>query len=94
MHDFLSLVLVINFEGKEIFWSSELEFGGLALLVLLDNNSISGWEILLFSSHDLDEFFEVLDFFWYLIKLFLNNIKTRSRKPISNVFLFQTREYL
>ena len=86
MHDFLSLVLVINFEGKEIFWSSELEFGGLALLVLLDNNSISGWEILLFSSHDLDEFFEVLDFFWHLIKLFLNNIKTRSRKPISNVF--------
>ena len=64
LHDFLSLVLVVNFQSEEVFWSSQLEFGGVALPVLLDRDSVGLGKMLLLSSHDLNEFLQVLDFPW------------------------------
>jgi len=57
-------LLVVNLESEEILWSSELELGNVALLVLLDGDSVSLWKMLLLSSHDLDEVLQVLDFLW------------------------------
>ena len=64
MHDLIGLVLVINLQGQQVFWGSKLELGGVGLLVLLDGDSVSIWEVLVISSHDLDEFLQVLDFLW------------------------------
>ena len=64
MHDFLSLLLVINLESKKVLWSSQLELGGVALLVLLDGDSVGLWKMVLLSSHDLDKILKVLDFLW------------------------------
>ena len=64
MHDFLSLLLIINLESKKVLWSSKLELGGVALLVLLDGDSAGLWEMLLLVSHDLDKILQVLDFLW------------------------------
>ena len=64
MHDLLGLVFVVDLESEEVLWSSQLEFGGVALPVLLDGDSVGLWEMLLLSSHDLNEFLQVLDFLW------------------------------
>jgi hypothetical protein len=64
LHDLVSSNFVINLEGQELLWSSELELGGVSSLVLLDSDSISIWQMLVISSHDLDEFLQVLDFLW------------------------------
>ena len=55
-HDLLSFVSIVNLEGKKILWSSQLEFGSVCLLVLLDGNSISVGKMILLSSHNLNEF--------------------------------------
>lgn len=64
MHDFLSLLLVINLESEKVLWSSQLELGGVALLVLLDGDSVGLWKMVLLPSHDLDKILQVLDFLW------------------------------
>jgi hypothetical protein len=56
-----------------LLWGSELELGDVGLLVLLDGDSVSGWQMLVISSHDLDEFLQVLDFLW----LYSNTINER-----------------
>ena len=68
LHDLVGLDSVVNLEGKKLLWSSELELGGVSLLVLLDGNSVSAWKMLAVSSHDLDEFLQVLDFLWLYSK--------------------------
>lgn len=64
LHDFLCLLLVVNLKSEKVLWSSKLELGDIALLVLLDGDSVSLWKMLLLSSHDLDEVLQVLDFLW------------------------------
>ena len=64
VHDLLSLLLVVDFKGKEIFWSSQLELGSVALLVFFNDDFFGFWEVLLLSPHDLNEFLQVLDFLW------------------------------
>jgi hypothetical protein len=59
-------LLVINLKSEKVLWSSKLELGDVALLVLLDGDSVSLWKMLLLSSHDLDEVLQVLDFLWLL----------------------------
>ena len=72
VHDLLSLLLVVNFEGKEILGGSQLELGSVALLVVFNDDFFGFWEVLLLSPHDLDEFLQVLDFLW-LWKGSMNN---------------------
>tara|TARA_B110000285_G_C14917498_1_gene510958 strand:+ start:466 stop:705 length:240 start_codon:yes stop_codon:yes gene_type:complete len=64
VHDFLSFLLVINFECEKVLWSSQLELGGVGLLVVFNDDFFGFWQVLLLSSHDLDEFLQVLDFLW------------------------------
>ena len=64
VHDLLSLLLVVNFEGKEILGGSQLELGSVALLVVFNDDFFGLWEVLLLSPHDLNEFLQVLDFLW------------------------------
>ena len=64
MHDFLSLLLIVNLESEKVLWSSKLELGGVTLLVLLDGDSVGLWKMVLLPSHDLDKFLQVLDFLW------------------------------
>ena len=64
LHDLLSLVLVVDLQSQQVLGGSQLELGGVGLLVLLDGDSVSIWEVLVISSHDLDEFLQVLDFLW------------------------------
>ncbi len=62
MHDLLSLDLVVNLESEEVSGCSQLELSDAVLLVFLNSDLLGTWEILLLSSHDLDEFLQVLDF--------------------------------
>ncbi len=62
MHDLVSLNLVINLEGEEVTRSSELELCDAVFLVLLDSDLLCAGKTLLLSSHDLDEFLQVLNF--------------------------------
>ena len=64
VHDLLSLLLVVNFKGKEVLWSSQLELSNIALLVVFNDDFFGFWEVLLLSPHDLNEFLQVLDFLW------------------------------
>ena len=66
LHDLVGLHLVVDLQSQQLAWSSELELGGVGLLVLLDGDSVSRWKVLHVSSHDLDEFLQVLDFLWLL----------------------------
>ena len=68
MHDLIGLNLVINLEGEEVSGCSELELGDAVLLVLLDSDLLGTWEVLLLSSHNLDEFLQVLNFLWLYAK--------------------------
>lgn len=62
MHDLFSLDLIINLESEKVSGCSQLELSDAVLLVLLDSDLLGTWEILLLSSHDLDEFLQVLNF--------------------------------
>ena len=64
VHDFLSFLLVINLKSKKVLWSSQLELGGVGLLVVFNDDFFGFWQVLLLSSHNLDEFLQVLDFLW------------------------------
>lgn len=64
MHDLIGLDLVVNLEGEEVSGCSELELSDAVLLVLLDSDLLGTWEVLLLSSHNLDEFLQVLNFLW------------------------------
>ena len=64
LDDLLSLLLVIDPERQQVLWSSQLELGGV-VLVVFDDNMLSLWQVGLFSSHDLNELLQVLDFFWH-----------------------------
>ena len=77
MHDLVGLHLVVNLQSQELGWSSELELGGVGLLVLLDGDSVSRWKVLHVSSHDLDEFLQVLNFLW----LYAHAISKSMQKP-------------
>ena len=43
VHDLLSLLLVVNFKGKEVLWSSQLELGNIALLVVFNDDFFCGY---------------------------------------------------
>ena len=62
MHNLFSLDLIINLEGEEVFGCSQLELSDAVSLVLLDSDLLGTGEALLLSSHNLDEFLQVLDF--------------------------------
>ena len=56
MHDLVSFIFIVNFEGEKVFWSSQLELGDVGLFILLDGDSVCSGKMLMISSHDLDEF--------------------------------------
>jgi hypothetical protein len=56
LHDLFSLDFIINLKSVEVSRSSELELGNAVSLVFLDGDLFGLWKVLLFSSHDLDEF--------------------------------------
>ena len=62
LHDLVGLDLIVNLKSEEIFGGSQLELGDAVFLVLLDGDLFGTWETLLLSSHDLNEFLQVLDF--------------------------------
>lgn len=64
MHDLIGLDLIVNLESEEVSGCSELELGDAVLLVLLDSDLLGTWEVLLLSSHNLDEFLQILNFLW------------------------------
>ena len=61
LHDLLCLCRVINFEGVQILGGSKLELGDGIFLVLLDSDLFGFGQVLLLSSHDLDELLQVLN---------------------------------
>lgn len=79
MHDLIGLDLVVNLEGEEVSGCSELELSDAVLLVLLDSDLLGTWEVLLLSSHNLDEFLQVLNFLWL-------NAKRLIHRPLSLPF--------
>ena len=62
LHNFLSLYLVIDLECEEVSGGSQLELSDAVLLVFLYSDLLGTGQVLLLSSHDLDEFLQVLDF--------------------------------
>jgi hypothetical protein len=56
LHDLFCLDFIINLKSVEVSRSSELELGNAVSLVFLDGDLFGLWKVLLFSSHDLDEF--------------------------------------
>ena len=64
LHDLVGFGRVVDFERVEVLGSAQLELGDVGLLVLLDSDLIGLGKVLLLSSHDLDELFEVFDFLW------------------------------
>ena len=62
LHDFLSFGRVVDLQGVKVLGSAQLELGDGGLLVLLDSDLFGVGKVLLLSSHDLDEFLQVLDF--------------------------------
>ena len=64
LHDLLSIVLIVDLQSQQVLGGSQLELGGVGILVLLDGDSVCVWKVLLLSSHDFDEFLEVLYFLW------------------------------
>lgn len=62
LHDLLSLVLVVDHQSVEVSGGSELEFSHVGPVVLLDSDLFGLREMLLLSSHDLDELLQILDF--------------------------------
>ncbi len=64
LHDLLSFGRVVDLQSVEVLRSTQLELGDGGLLVLLDSDLFGLGKVLLLSSHDLDEFLQVLDFLW------------------------------
>ena len=64
LHDFFSLLLVVNLVSEQVARSAELQLGNVVLLALLDCDLFCGREELLLSSHDLDELLQIFDFLW------------------------------
>ena len=62
LHDLLSLGSVINLKGVKVLGCAQLELGNCGLLVFLDRDLFSFGQVLLLSSHDLDEFLQIFDF--------------------------------
>ena len=62
LHDLVGLDLIINLESEKVSGCSELELSDAVFLVLLDSDLLGTWETLLLSSHNLDEFLQVLNF--------------------------------
>ena len=62
LHDLVSLDLVIDLEGEEVAGGSQLELCDAVSLVLLDGDLLSAGQVLLLSTHDLNELLQVLDF--------------------------------
>ena len=62
MHDLFGFGRVVDFERVKVLGSAQLELGDGGLLVLLDSDPFGLGKVLLLSSHDLDELFEVFDF--------------------------------
>ena len=62
LHDFLSFGRVVDLQGVKVLGSAQLELGDGGILVLLDSDLFGVGKVLLLSSHDLDEFLQVLDF--------------------------------
>ena len=56
LHDLICLNFIINLKSEEVLRGSELELGNAVSLVILDGDLFGLWQVLLFSSHDLDEF--------------------------------------
>ena len=61
LHDLLSLDLIIDLEGEQVPGGSELELCDAVSLVLLDSDLLGAGQVLLLSTHDLDELLQVLD---------------------------------
>ena len=69
IHNSLCLVPVLDLESKEILWSSKLELGDVALLALFDGDYIRFWQVFFASSHNFNEFFQIIYLLWlYLVK--------------------------
>jgi hypothetical protein len=66
LHDLLSSRDVVDHQSVEEFGGSELELGDRVLLVLLYSDLFRFREVLLLTTHDLDELLEVLDFLRHL----------------------------
>lgn len=62
LHDLAGLGIIINLEGEEVLGGTELEFGELAFLVLLDSDLFGLGQVLAFTTHDLNEFLQVFNF--------------------------------
>ena len=62
LHDFLSLVLIVDLEGEQVSGGSQLELCDAVSLVLLDSDLLSAGQALLLSTNDLDELLQILDF--------------------------------
>ncbi len=62
LHNLLGFGRVVDLESVEVLGSAKLELGDGGLLVLLDSDLFSLGKVLLLSSHDLDELFEIFDF--------------------------------
>ena len=86
VHDFLSFLLVINLKSKKVLWSSQLELGGVGLLVVFNDDFFSFWQVLLLSSHNLDEFLQVLDFPWLFT--IIMRTETKNLRPQNKGCLF------
>ena len=64
LHDFFSLLLVVNLVSEQVARSAELQLGNVVFLALLDCDLFCGRKELLLSSHDLDELLQIFDFLW------------------------------
>ena len=62
LHDLVGFGRVVDFEREEVLGSAQLKLGDVGLFVLLDCDIFSVGKVLLLSSHNLDELFEVFDF--------------------------------
>ena len=69
LHDFFSLLLVVNLVSEQVARSAELQLGNVVLLALLDCDLFCGRKELLLSSHDLDELLQIFDFLWLYINM-------------------------
>ncbi len=83
LHDFFSLRRVVYLQGVQVLGSSKLELGDCVALVLLDGDLFGFGQVLALSPHDLNEFFQVLDFLW-LNRLFSFDLPCF--QPLNNNF--------
>jgi len=83
LHDFVGLEFVVNLQGEEISGGSELELGDPVLLVLFDCDLFGTWKVLLLSSHNLNEFFQIFNLLW------LKHRSMRKRRiPLTMILIY------